>query len=327
MKNPIGSLILATALLTNAPPAAAQQTAKVPRIGILELGSPSASASQIKAFRQGLHDLGYVEGKNMNLEYRYADGKLDLLPDLAADLVRLKIDVIVTRSTASIRAAKNATKTTPIIFASAGAPIEDGLVSSLARPGGNVTGLALLSPGLDEKKLELLKEISPKISRVGFLWTIGSARGELRVREVEAAAKTMGLRLQSLGVTGVDDFEKIFAAAKGAGVQALTLVPSPLLFTHRALIFDFVTKNHLPAAYSTNDFVEAGGLMSYGADIFDNWRRAATYIDKILKGAKPADLPVEQPTKFEFAINLKAATQIGLTIPQSVLYRADKVIK
>ena len=327
MKNPIGFLILAFVLLTNAPPAAAQQTAKVPRIGILELGSPSAAASQFWAFQQGLHDLGYIEGKNINLEHRYADGKLDLLPDLAADLVRLKVDAIVTRSTASIRAAKNASKTIPIIFASAGAPIEDGLVSSLARPGGNVTGLALLSPGLDEKKLELVKEISPKITRVGFLWTIGSARGELRVREVEAAAKTMGLRLQSLGVTGVDEFDKIFTTAKGAGVQALTLVPSPILFTHRALIFDFVTKNRLPAAYSTNDFVEAGGLMSYGADIFDNWRRAATYVDKILKGAKPADLPVEQPTKFEFAINLKAAKQIGLTIPQSVLYRADKVIK
>jgi putative tryptophan/tyrosine transport system substrate-binding protein len=318
----LAALILATIHL-----AEAQQAAKVPRIGILELGSPSASADSHKAFQEGLRELGYVEGKNMILEYRYAGGKLALLPELATDLVRLKVDAMVTRSTAAIRAAKNASKTIPIVFAAAGAPVEDGLVSSLARPGGNVTGLALLSAELDGKKIELLKEAVPKVTRVGFLWTVGNARGDLRVREVEAAAKTLGLRLQSLGVTGSDDFEKVFEAAKNAGVQALTVVPSPLLFTHRALIFDFVTKNRLPAMYSTSDFVEAGGLMSYGPDLLDNWRRAATYVDKILKGAKPADLPVEQPMKFELVINLKTAKQIGLTITQSVLYRADKVVK
>jgi putative ABC transport system substrate-binding protein len=305
--------------------AEAQQPTKIPRIGILELGSPSASADGHKAFQQGLHELGYVEGKNLILEYRYADGKLDLLPGLAADLVRLKVDAIVTRATAPIKAAKNATKTIPIIFAAAGAPVEDGLVASLAKPGGNVTGLALLSAELDGKKLELLKDAAPKITRVGFLWTVGSARGDRRVRELEAAAKTLGLRIQSLGVTGADDFEKVFEAAKGAGAQALTLVPSPFLFTNRALIIDFAAKNRLPAMYSTSDFVEAGGLMSYGQDLLDNWRRAATYIDKILKGAKPADLPVEQPTKFELVINLKAAKQISLTIPPNVLARADKV--
>ena len=305
----------------------AQQPGKVPRIGVLELGSPSASASQIKAFQQGLHDLGYIEGKNIILEYRYAHGKLDLLPELAAELVRLQVDAIVTRSTAPIRAAKNASKTIPIVFATAGAPIEDGLVASLARPGGNVTGLALLSAEMDGKKLELLKEAFPKVTRVAFLWTVGSARGDLRVREVEAAAKALGLRLQSLGVTGSDDFERVFEEAKKGGAQALISVPSPFLATHRALIFDFAAKNRLPAMYSTSDFVEAGGLMSYGPDLLDNWRRAAIFVDKILKGRTPADLPVEQPMKFEFIVNLQAAKKIAVTIPPNVLVRADKVIK
>jgi putative ABC transport system substrate-binding protein len=307
--------------------AEAQQPKKISRIGILELASPSASADGHKAFQQGLRELGYVEGKNMILEYRYANGKLDVLPELAADLVRLEVDAIVTRSTASIRAAKNASKTIPVVFAAAGAPVEDGLVSSLARPGGNVTGLALLSAELDGKKLELLKEAVPKVTRVAFLWTVGSARGDLRFREAEDAAKTLGLRLQSLGVTGSEDFDRVFEAAKNAGAQALTSVPSPFLFTHRAQIFDFVTKNRLPAMYSTGDFVAAGGLMSYGPDLLDNWRRAAIYVDKILRGTKPADLPVEQPRKFELLINLKAAKQIGLTIPPNVLARADRVIR
>jgi putative ABC transport system substrate-binding protein len=307
--------------------AEAQQSGKVHRIGILELASPSASADGHKAFQQGLRELGYVEGKNITLEYRYADGKLDILPELARDLVHLHVDAIVTRSTASIRAAKNASKTIPVVFAAAGAPVEDGLVSSLAKPGGNVTGLALLSAELDGKKLELLKNAFPKITRVGFLWTVGSARGDVRFREAEDVAKTLGLRLQSLGVARSDDFDRVFEAAKDAGAQALTLVPSPFLFTHRALILDFAVKNRLPVMYSTSDFVEAGGLMNYGPDILDSWRRAATFVDKILKGAKPAELPVEQPTKFELVINLKTAKQIGLTIPPSVLARADKVIK
>jgi putative ABC transport system substrate-binding protein len=263
----------------------------------------------------------------MIFEYRYADGKLDLLPELAADLVRLNVDAIVTRSTGSIRAAMNASKTIPIIFASAGAPVEDGLVASLARPGGNVTGLTQLSAELDGKKLEILKQAVPKITRVGVLWTVGSARPDERAREAEPAAKALGIRLHSLELKGADDFVRIFDAAKHAGVQALSLAPSPLLFTHRAAIFDFVAKNRLPAMYSTRDFVEAGGLMSYGQDLLDNWRRAATFVDKILKGAKPSDLPVEQAMKFELIINLNAAKQIGLTIPPNVLARADRVIK
>ena len=305
----------------------AQQSAKFPRIGILELASPAASASQLKAFQQGLHELGYVEGKNMILEYRFADGKLDRLPELAAALVGSKVDVIVTRSTGSIRAAMNASKTIPIIFPSAGAPVEDGLVASLAKPGGNVTGLTQLSAELDGKKLEMLKQAAPKVNRVGLLWTVGSARADVRARDADPAAKALGVRLYSLELKDSDDFARIFDAAKQIGVQALSLAPSPLLFTHRATIFDFVAKNRLPAMYSTKDFVEAGGLMSYGQDIIDNWRRAATFVDKILKGAKPADLPVEQAMKFEFIVNLKAAKQIGLTIPVRVLERANQVIR
>ena len=263
----------------------------------------------------------------MILEYRFADGKLDRLPELAADLVSSKVDVIVTRSTGSIRAAMNASKTIPIIFPSAGAPVEDGLVASLAKPGGNVTGLTQLSAELDGKKLEILKQATPKVNRVGLLWTAGSARADVRARDADPAAKALGIRLYSLELKDSDDFARIFDAAKQIGVQALSLAPSPLLFTHRATIFDFVAKNRLSAMYSTKDFVEAGGLMSYGQDIIDNWRRAATFVDKILKGAKPADLPVEQAMKFEFIVNLKAAKQIGLTIPVRVLERANQVIR
>jgi putative ABC transport system substrate-binding protein len=327
MKRKIIFWLLAFFFLTAASFADAQQPGKVPRIGILELGSPSASASQIRAFQQGLRELGYVDGKNIILEFRYADGKLARLPDLAAELVSSKVDAIVTRSTGSIRAAMNASKTIPIIFPSAGAPVEDGLVASLARPGGNVTGLTQLSAELDGKKLEILKEAAPKVTRVGLLWTVGSARADERSREAGPAAKALAIRLHSLELKDSDDFMRVFDAAKKVGVQALSLAPSPLLFTHRTVIFDFVAKNRLPAMYSTKDFVEAGGLMSYGQDIIDNWRRAATFVDKILKGAKPSDLPVEQAMKFEFIVNLIAAKQIGLTIPPQVLVRADRVIR
>jgi putative ABC transport system substrate-binding protein len=258
---------------------------------------------------------------------RYADGKLDRLPELAAELVASKVDAIVTRSTGSIRAAMNATKTVPIIFPSAGAPVEDGLVASLARPGGNVTGLSLQSAELDGKKLELLKQAFPKITRVGLLWTAGSARADQRVKDAQTPANALGIQLQALEVTNVADLSKSLDAAKSSGVQALSLSPSPLLFTHRKLIFDFVNTARLPVMYSTNDFVESGGLMSYGPDILESWRHTASYLDKILKGAKPADLPVEQPTKFEFVVNLKAAKQIGVTIPPNVLARADRVIR
>ena len=307
--------------------AQAQQSARIPRIGILELASPSASADQFKALQQGLRELGYIEGKNISFEHRYADGKIERLPELAVELVGSKVDVIVTRSTGSIRAAMNASKTIPIIFPSAGAPVEDGLVASLAKPGGNVTGVTQLSAELDGKKLEILKQTAPKVTQVGLLWTVGSARVDNRAREADPAAKGLGIQLHSLELKSAEDFARVFDIAKQAGVQALSLAPSPLLFTHRSVIFDFAAKNRLPAMYSTKDFVEAGGLMSYGQDIVDNWRRAATFVDKILKGANPGDLPVEQATKFELVINLKTAKQIGLTIPPNVLARADKVIR
>src|SRR6185312_10001195 len=239
---------------------------------------------QFKALQQGLRELGYIEGKNISFEHRYADGKIERLPELAVELVGSKVDVIVTRSTGSIRASMNATKTIPIVFPSAGAPVEDGLVASLAKPGGNVTGITQLSAELDGKKLEILKQAAPKVSQVGLLWTVGSARVDNRAREADVAAKALGIQLHSLELKNAEDFARIFDVAKQVGVDALSLAPSPLLFTHRSVIFDFLAKNRLAAMYSTKDFVEAGGLMSYGQDIIDNWRRAATFVDKILKG-------------------------------------------
>jgi len=270
--------------------------------------------------------LGYVDGKNIAIEYRYTEGELHRLPDLAAELVRLNVDVIVTGAISSVQAAKKATASIPIVFASVGEAVDSGLVSSLARPGGNATGLTFLAPELDGKRLELLKEAVPKVTRVAFLVRVPAVRGD-PLKEAEAVAKTLGLRLQSLGVRGPDDFEGAFKAAKSGGVEALIVISNPLSNTYRARIVELAAKNRLPGIYPSPDFVEDGGLMSYGADALDNWRRAATYVDKILKGAKPATLPVEQPKKFEFIINLKAAKQIGLTIPPNVLARADREIR
>jgi putative ABC transport system substrate-binding protein len=299
--------------------AEAQQVKKVPRIGFLGSGSSSSMSSRIEAFRQGLGDLGYVEGKNITIEYRYAEAKPGRAPDLAAELVRLKVDVIVTSATGPVRAAKDASKTIPIVFTGIADPVEEGLVSSLAKPGGNITGLSLLAPELNGKRLELLKEAFPNVSRVAFLWQMGRFTEGRRFREAEAGAKRLALRLQSVGVKGVDDFESAFEVVRNGGAKALITSPSPLFNTYLARIVEFAIKNRLPAIYPSAAFIEAGGLMSYGPDILDNWRRAATYVDKILKGTKPADLPVEQPKKFEFVINLKAAKQIGLTIPPNVL--------
>lgn len=307
--------------------AQAQQTGKVPLIGFLVPGSPAAYASRIESFRQRLRELGYLEGKAIIIEYRYAERGMKTLPELVDELVRLKVAVIVTSSAGGIRAAKNATKTIPIVFTATADPVEDGLVSSLARPGGNVTGLALLAPELNGKRLELLKEAFPKITRVAFLWRTGVRSGERRFREAEEVGKTLGLRLQSVGVKGADDFDSAVEAAKSGGAQALTTTPDPVLGTHRALIIDLAAKQRLPAMYVSSEWVEDGGLMSYAPDTLGNWRHAATYVDKILKGRTPADLPVEQPMKFEFVINLKAAKQIGATIPPNVLVRADKVIR
>ncbi len=327
MERKIVIWLLITVLLATVSSAEAQQAKKVPRVGYLFTGSRSfaPASSTVKAFLQGLHDLGYIEGKNIAIEYRYAEGKPDRYPELASELVRLKVDVIFTSSDPAVRAARKASKTIPIVFAAVTDPVAAGLVDSLARPGGNATGLSLLSPELDGKRLELFKEAFPKATRVAFLRT---PRGsDTPFREAEAVARTLGLQLQSLGVKGTEDFKKAFETAKSGGAQGLAVPPSPFFYIHLAMIADLAAKNRLPAIYSDARYAEEGGLMSYGPNYDDLWRRAATYVDKILKGAKPADLPVEQPKKFEFIINLKAAKQIGLTIPPNVLARADKVIK
>ena len=306
--------------------AQAQQPARIPRIGILIPPPRPSISARVEAFRQRLRELGYVEGKNIVIEYRYAEGKLERLPDLAAELVRLKVDVIVTAGPA-VLAAKKASATIPIVFATAADPVGTGLVSSLARPGGNITGLSIMAPDLDGKRLELLKEAFPKVARVAFLWESGGTRGNLALTEMEAAAKALGLKLQSLEVRSLDDFESAFARAKRERAQALITTPGRLINTQQRQVLDFAAKNRLPAMYPTSEFVEAGGLMSYAPNYTDLLRRAADFVDKILKGTKPADIPVEQPTKFEFIVNLKTAKQIGVTIPPNVLARADRVLK
>jgi putative ABC transport system substrate-binding protein len=305
--------------------AEAQQPTKIPRIGFLFLSTASVQSARVEVFRQQLRELGYVEGKSILIEYRYADGKLDRLPDLAAELVRLKVDVIVTTGL-GVSAAKKASATVAIVFAAAGDPVGSGLVSSLARPGENITGLSLMLADLDGKRLELLKESFPKVARVARLWVSGT-RGKLFFTEMEATAKALGIKLQSLEVRGLDDFDSAFARAKRDGAQALITNDHPLVNVRQRQVLDFTAKNRLPAIYPTSEFVEAGGLMSYAPNYTELYRRAADFVDRILKGAKPADLPVEQPTKFEFTVNLKTAKQIGLTIPPNVLARVDRVIR
>ena len=321
-------LALSIMLFALFPAQAQEQAGKIPKVGFLVPGSASGYATRIEAFRQGLRELGHVEGKTIVVEYRYAEGKPDRYPELAVDLVRLKVDAIVTSAGSATRAAKTATQTIPIIFAAVAVdPVEDGLVSSMARPGGNITGLTILAPELNGKRLELLKEAFPKVTRVIFLWRGSVSQKDPRAREAEATAKILGVRLQSVGVKSADDFESAFAAAKGGGAWALVMTPSPLFITHQAQIVGLAAKNRLPVMYTAVEWVEAGGLMSYGTNALDNFRRAAIFVDKILKGTKPTDLPVEQPMKFEFAVNLKTAKQIGLTIPPEVLARANRLIK
>ena len=302
--------------------AQAQQPARILRVGIL-----AASSARVEAFRQRLRELGYVEGKNILIEYRYAEGKRERLTDLAAELVRLRVDVIVTASPAAILAAKKASATIPIVFGAATDPVGAGIVSSLARPGGNITGLSQMAPDLDGKRLELLKEAFPKVTRVAFLRNPGGTRGNLPLTDMEAAAKALGLKLISLEVRSLDDFEGAFARAKKERAQALITTTGDLITTRQRQVLDFAAKNRLPAMYPASEWVEAGGLMSYAPSYTDLFRRAADFVDKILKGAKPADLSVEQPKKFELIINLKAAKEIGLTIPNRVLERANQVIK
>ena len=326
MKRKILVCLLTTALLCIAPFVYAQQPTKIPRIGFLTGQSPSSISARVEAFRQGLRELGYVEGKNIIIEYRYAEGKLDRLPALAAELVRLKVDVIVT-TPASIRPTKEATVTIPIVMAFDDDPVGSGFVASLARPGGNITGLATLAPEISGKQLELLKEIVPKLSRVAVLGTSTRPGNAQSLRETELAAGAFKVKLQYLDVLVPKDIETAFRAASKGHADAVLVLGSPVLNFHRKQLIELAVKSRLPAIYPRPEFVEDGGLMTYGVSINDLFRRAAIYVDKILKGAKPADLPVEQPMKFEFIISLKAAKQIGLTIPQSLLYRADKVIK
>jgi putative tryptophan/tyrosine transport system substrate-binding protein len=291
-------------------------------------GVSNSPGPQVEAFQQGLRDLGYVEGKNILVEYRYSLDGRDSVSNLTTELVRLKVDVLVVPTTLAIRAAKNATKTIPIVMVSPIDPVAAGFVASLARPGGNITGLARLTRELSRKRLELFKEAVPRISRAGVLWDRNAPGPALAFKEYEAAARGLKLEFQSLDVQGPNsDVEGALQAATQARVNALIVARSGGVDRHLKRIVDFAIKNRLPSVWEGSEFVEAGGLMSYTAYEAESFRRAATYVDKILKGAKPADLPIEQPTKFELVINLKAAKQIGVTIPQSVLYRADKVIK
>ena len=310
--------------------AEAQQPKKVPLLGYLLTGSADGVSARSEGIRLALRERGYIEGKNIASEYRYAQRNLDRLPELAAELVRLKVDIIVvTGGDPDIRAAKNATKTIPIVMAGQGSdPVEAGFIDSLARPGGNVTGLTNLSPELGGKRLELLKESVPKLARVAVLYDPALPSNVVQVKEIlPVAARALGLTLQPWEVRAADGFEKVFAALSKQRPDGLYVGLGALLRANQKRIVGFALKSRLPSVYQSKESVDAGGLMSYGADLADSYRRVAIYVDKILKGANPADLPVEQPKKFEFIINLKTAKQIGLTIPPNVLARADKVIK
>ena len=306
-------------------PAQAQQPSKIPRIGFVSVsGDPTNPGRYVEAFRQGLRDLGYNEGKNIFVEYRYPGEEADRVPGFVAELVQLKVDVLVSSSTGAIRAAKQATKTIPIVMVASFDPVEIGMVESLARPGGNITGLTRLTRELSGKRLELFKEAVPGISRVGVL----AAQGFTSLRDYEPAARALKISLQYLEVSGPNpDLEGAFQAAAKGRVNGLITAGSRQINPYRKQIVELATKNRLPSMFEVSSWVETGGLVSYSADDLANFRRAAYYVDKILKGAKPADLPVEQPTKFEFVINLKTAKQIGLTIPPNVLVRADRVIR
>lgn len=318
-------LLLCAMLCVLGIPTAGQPAEKLARIGWLASGSPSSVAPLTGAFRQGLRELGYVEGKSFAIEYRYAEGQLDRLPELATEIVHLKVDVIVVANDQAIRAVQQATATIPIVMV-ADDPLGLGFVASLARPGGNSTGLSFMSTELAGKRLELLKEAFPKISRVAVLRASGPAQ-EQQAKEIQTAAQPLSLQVQIVQIQNQDDFENVFSTITKGRPGALLVLRSSLLRTHAARIKDFANKNRLPTMYDDRIFVESGGLMSYGTNTLDVYKRAATYVDKILKGTKPADLPVEQPMKFEFVINLKTAKQMGLTIPPDVLARADRVIR
>jgi putative ABC transport system substrate-binding protein len=323
----LGLSVIAFVFVAVGAVAQAQQTKRIPRIGYVSGGDPSNPGPFVEAFRQGLRDRGYVEGKTIVIEWRFAQGKEDRLSTLAAELVGLKVDVIVTDGTGLTRAVKQATTAIPIVMASDADPIASGHIASLAHPGGNITGLTNNNPDLSGKRLEVLKHAIPGISHVGVIWNPQTPQSVTAFKETQSAARALGLQLQSLEMRGPDDYEVTFQAATKGRVRALTVLSDALMFSNRTRILELAAKHKLPTMHHQSLWVEAGGLVSYGTYFPDLFRRAATYVDKILTGAKPADLPVEQPTKFELVINLKTAKQLGLTIPQSVLYRADKVIK
>jgi len=318
-------LLLVIGVLNTASVARAQQPKQTFRIGILLSGSPSSYASHIAALREGLLQLGYVEGKNITVDYRFAEGKMDRFPVLAVELVRLKPDVLVTSGSPGTRALMEATNTIPIVMAAIGDAVGSGFVKSLAQPSGNVTGFSFLNTDLSTKRLELLKEALPRVSRVAVLRHPGT--GGLSLESTLGVAGLLKVRIQVFEVTGPDDFDRAFLSAKKGGAKAINVLASPILYSHRQVLVDLATKHRLPGMYENKEFVEAGGLLSYGANLDDLFRRAAVYVDKILKGTKPADIPVEQPMKFEFVVNLKTAKQIGVTVPPNVLVRADRVIR
>ena len=329
MKKRITLWLLATLFLANVSLAGAQQTGKVFRIGFLDQSTVSGSAVLVDAFRQELSKLGWIEGKNIAIEYRFAEQKNERVPELAAELVRLKVDLIVATTTPSALVAKSATTTIPIVMLSAGDPVAAGLVASLARPGGNVTGLSALSIELDTKRLEVLKDAVPKLFRVGFLRLAGgTVPGDLVLKDLRPAAVALKLKLEEIGThPDPKGLASAFQTAKQRQVNAIMTMTTRAFFAERKRIVELAGKHRLPAIYFQKEFVDEGGLMSYGTDFDDLYRRVAVYVDKILKGAKPADLPVQQPTKFEFVINLKAAKQIGLTLSPEFLSRANQVIK
>jgi putative ABC transport system substrate-binding protein len=322
----IAALFLAVAAA--GPPVDAQQAPKIARIGLLAPSTPAAAAHVVEAFRQALRELGYVEGKTFVLELRHGEARFERLPELARELVGLKVDVIVTATDVAIAAVKRATQTIPIVMVNSSDPVGTGLVASLARPGGNVTGLSNISSELSGKRLELLREVVPGLSRVAFLWNPDVRGAVLDYKETEGAARSLRLELQSVEVPRAEDFDRAFSALTKGRAQALIVAAAnPVGHAKRGQIASFAQRNRLPSIYAGKEYVDAGGLMSYGPSTSDMYRRAAIYVDKILKGAKPADLPVEQPTKFELVINLKTAKALGLTIPQSLLRRADQVIQ
>jgi ABC-type uncharacterized transport system substrate-binding protein len=330
VKQKIFALALSVLLFALCPSASAQQPKKVPRIGYLSPSDPGSESSRSEAIRLALRERGYIEGQNIAIEYRYAEGKVDRFSERAAELVRLKVDVIVASGGPRlIQAAKNATKTIPVVMVAAGIdPVEAGFIESLARPGGNVTGITTLNRELGGKRLELLKEAVPKVVRVAVLYDAGTLGIVLDVKEVlPIAARALGLTIQRWEIRTANDFDTVFAAMGKKRPDGVFVTGGRLMGANQKRIADFALKSRLPAMYASREFVDAGGLMSYGADLAESYQRVAYYVDRILKGAKPADLPVEQPTKFELVINLKTAKQIGLTIPQKLLVKADKVIR